>query len=69
MFSVLFLNTFLSGVVTRQTRFLLILDGSDIDLVECFGRKNRNYDFNERDETIWREAIFENEEFYLGSRL
>ena len=39
---------------------------TEFAMVESFGRKSRNYDFNEREETIWHEAIFENEENLHG---
>ena len=39
---------------------------AEFAIVESFGRKSRNYDFNEREETIWHEAIFENEENLHG---
>lgn len=43
-----------------------IMISTEFAMVESFGRKSRNYDFNEREETIWHEAIFENEENLYG---
>lgn len=39
---------------------------AEFAVVESVARKSRNYDFNEREESIWHEAIFENEENLHG---